>query len=97
MNRTDYREVIRLILSDDGEAPESRQIKLKLLGSMLDSNLTKMQKCYIIAYYKDNMKISEIADRYGVVPSTVSRTISRARKRLFRAMTGRELFRRYSS
>ena len=97
MRTTDYRETIRVILSDDGnDDPEASRLRLKLMYALMDSDLTKTQKCYIMAYYRDGMKITDIAAKYGVSPSTVSRTIGRGRKRLFKAMTGREIYRRYT-
>lgn len=97
MNTTDYREVIRMILSDDSnDDPDASKLRHKLMYALMDSDLTKMQKCYIMAYYRDGMKIAEIADKFHVSPSTVSRTIGRGRKRLFKAMTGREIYRRYT-
>lgn len=41
------------------------------------------------------MTLSEIAKLYGVLPCTVSRTLNRARKRLYTAITGRELYSRF--
>lgn len=80
---------------DEDEPDYRREQRLRLLGEVLDANLTKKQKCYIILYYRENMKISDIAELYGVVPSTVSRTINRARKKLYNIVTGRELYTRY--
>ena len=58
----------------------------KLLAQVLNNNLTKTQKCYIIEYYKDEMTVTEIARRHGVNKSTVSRTLKRAREKLKRAI-----------
>ncbi len=78
------------------ESDRQRVLRLKLLKDVLNDSLTKTQKCYIMLYYKDNMKISDIAELYGVSPSTVSRTVNRARKNLYKALTGRELFSRFT-
>ncbi|MDE6149955.1 MAG: helix-turn-helix domain-containing protein [Ruminococcus sp.] len=83
-------------LEDDNISEYEKSLRLRLLSSVLDTNLTKKQKCYIMLYYKENKKISEIARKFGVLPSTVSRTINRARKNLYKAVTGRELFTRFS-
>ena len=98
MQKTFDREIIQGIMSDrNSEGSYDRQLKAKLLQGFLDVNLTKTQKEYIILYYKNQMKISDIAHIYGVAPSTVCRTLGRARRRLYRSLTGRELLLRYSS
>ena len=97
MGKAYDREIFGLMFSgESSENPQEKALKAKLFRSLIDSDLTNTQKCYIIAYYKNNMKICEIAQLFNIAPSTVSRTINRAKKRLFRAMTGRELYYRYS-
>ena len=54
----------------------------RTLRMLLDDNLTKKQKCYIILYYKEGLTVTQIAKRFGVDKSTVSRTINRGRSRL---------------
>ena len=54
----------------------------KVLRMLIDDNLTKKQKCYIILYYKEGLTVTQIAERFGVDKSTVSRTINRGRQRL---------------
>ena len=54
----------------------------RLLRAVLEDNLTKKQKCYIILYYRDGLRPAEIARRFGVNRSTVTRTINRGRQRL---------------
>lgn len=49
---------------------------------LVDRNLTKTQKSYIMLYYNDKKTVSEIARIYGVNKSTVSRTINRAKKNI---------------
>jgi len=56
----------------------------RILRQLLDDNLTNKQKCYIMLYYRDGLTMEEIAARFGVAKSTVSRTIFRGRERLFR-------------
>ncbi|MBR6045052.1 MAG: hypothetical protein IKP47_05405 [Ruminococcus sp.] len=58
----------------------------ELIGSLLCERLTKKQKCYIILYYRDCLTMEQIASRCGVNRSTVSRTITRARRRLSEAI-----------
>ena len=70
----------------------------KALYKLLENNLTKKQKCYIILYYKEKLTVKEIAEKFGVDKSTVSRTINRGRRRIVsnagRAAMGR-LFSKY--
>ena len=97
MNKAFDKELISRIISDKhSDTRQERQRKAKLLQGFLDMNLTKTQKKYIILYYRDEMKICDIAKLCSVAPSTVSRTIGRARRRLYHALTGRELMLRYS-
>lgn len=100
MKRAYFRDIECMIAGnhtdEEYEPDRIHDLRLRLLKSVMDTNLTKKQKCYIILYYKENMKLSEIAEKFGVVPSTVSRTINRARKKLYNALTGRELYSRYS-
>lgn len=76
---------LRKKLSDEGSggyARRSRDCDSRLLGEILKSSLTKKQKCYIIMYYEMGMTVKQIAASCGVNKSTVSRTISRGRKRI---------------
>ncbi len=66
----------RLEKKTDGERLYDTLIKI------LDKQLTDTQKCYIIMYYKEKMTMREIAGLKNVSPSTVSRTIKRANKKL---------------
>lgn len=85
-----------LFLRESPNNNSNQDLRLRLLRSVLNDSLTKTQKCYIMLYYKENMKIADIASLFGVAPSTVSRTVNRARKNLYRAITGRELFSRFA-
>ncbi len=64
-------------------ASSSNRKVIKFLHEIINDDLTKTQKQYIIKYYMNNMKIHEIALEYGVNKSTVSRTIKRARNRIY--------------
>lgn len=50
------------------------------------NELTDCQRQYLLHYYRDCMTMRAIAARYGVNVSTVSRTLSRARRRLRRVL-----------
>ncbi len=68
----------------DSEEVMSRHLAMKrALYYVINNNLTKTQKSYIILYYKHGMKVCEIAEKYGVNRSTVSRTIKRAKEKIF--------------
>lgn len=71
------------VIEPPSEASEST-IDSMVLRQLLDDNLTNKQKCYIMLYYRDGLTMEEIAARFGVARSTVSRTIFRGRERLFR-------------
>ena len=79
MRRASFNELIHRV-SETDERP--RLEDARLLRSVLDDNLTKKQKCYIILYYRDKLTVKEIAEKFGVDKSTVSRTIDRGRKRI---------------
>lgn len=98
--RVYFEEAERLIVHDNSDNEDlseyEKSLRLRLMGSVMNTNLTKRQKCYIMLYYKENKTISEIARQFEVLPSTVSRTINRARKNLYKAMTGHELLTRFA-
>lgn len=48
--------------------------------------LTEIQRTYIMAYYYERLTMEEVAERFSVNKSTVSRTISQAKKRLERVL-----------
>lgn len=79
--------------SSSQQPPPDHSEYARALRSLLEDNLTKKQKCYIILYYRDGLTVKEIAEKYGVDKSTVSRTINRGRQRLTGTL-GREVLRR---
>jgi RNA polymerase sigma factor (sigma-70 family) len=50
----------------------------------MEEELTEKQRAYLAAYYFDELRPSQIARRYGVGRSTVTRTLRRAEDRLRR-------------
>ena len=48
--------------------------------------LTPRQQEVLALYYDEGMKMVEIARKLGIDPSTVSRTLSRAKARLYRCL-----------
>ena len=63
------------------EKPDLSREKAALRMLMQDC-LTKKQKCYILLYYRDGLTVMQIAQKFGVDKSTVSRTINRGRQRI---------------
>ncbi|MGN0594312.1 MAG: sigma-70 family RNA polymerase sigma factor [Hominimerdicola sp.] len=73
------------------ESSKKSSSKTVIIRKLLFENLTEKQKSYIILYYRDNLSMEEIAKRFGVAKSTVSRTISRGRNRILQGMKTRLL------
>lgn len=73
--------VLRLA-EEPADAPEQRQLR-RAARAALSRALTPVQQKYLRCYYQDGMTMREIAARYGVAIPTVSRTIKRARTRLY--------------
>jgi RNA polymerase sigma factor (sigma-70 family) len=59
-----------------------RQVQLKRLQAVVEEVLTPAQRDILLDYYYRQKRISDIARDRGVHRSTVSRTLSRARKNL---------------
>ena len=59
-----------------------RSYALSLMGRALREELSEKQLTYITAYYVDGLTMFEIAEKYGVERSTVSRTRKRGRDRI---------------
>lgn len=51
-----------------------------------ERELTPRQRQFLARYFDDGLSMKEIAEEMGVDPSTVSRTLRRARERLRRAL-----------
>ena len=65
----------------ENSSPRAR-LCMEILRDVFENGLTKKQKCYIILYYRDNLTMEEIAGRYSVNKSTVSRTVNAARRKI---------------
>lgn len=63
---------------------------LKALKMALDQELSDCQRRYVTAYYVEGLTVTQVAERYHITRATVSRTLTRARRRLWRVV-------RYSS
>ncbi len=82
----DYITSCEDAFSNDGGDKNKNTRLAGALYQVINNDLTKTQKSYIILYYKYKMKPKQIAERYNVNPSTVSRTIARAKKNIFRLL-----------
>lgn len=74
-------------LPDDDEdsriiGEKLRRMALKALQEVVREELSPAQKKYLVEYYYEEKSMKEISEKYGVNISTVSRTISRGRKRI---------------
>lgn len=62
------------------------QFAKQVLHLAINSELTNTQKKYINEYYINGLNTQQIAIKYGIDKSTVSRTINRGLSKLFRVL-----------
>ena len=80
---SDMAVYTRTISSDNGA--EHQRLKRNLIRA-LQEEVTPLQRKYLLLYYSEGLNMREIADRFGVERSTVSRTIQRGEGRLKRCL-----------
>lgn len=80
-NRLISEEQAAFELWQSGRA-SSGKISPKLVREVIEERLSETQKKYLVSYYFERMKMAEIAEKYGVTKSTVSRTVGRAEKKI---------------
>ena len=68
---------------EEGETSERRLLR-QALRDVITEQLSPRQKDYLMLYYYEGLTMCEIAARYAVNVSTVSRTIARAKARIAR-------------
>ena len=56
------------------------------IKTAIDEALTDRQREFVEEYYFEGLTIYEISERHGVCPPSVSRTLGRARKNIFRVL-----------
>ncbi len=56
------------------------------MSDIINEELTERQREIVMMYYYENRNISEIADTLSVNPSTISRSLARSRKNIFRIL-----------
>ena len=61
-----------------------KEVQIQRMLRVMEEELTEKQRAYLAAYYFDELRPSQIARRYGVSRSTVTRTLRRAEDRLRR-------------
>lgn len=57
-----------------------------MIAKAIENELTDIQRTYFCEYYFEGLTMAEIAEAHGTNKSTISRTISRARKRIGRCL-----------
>ena len=84
-NDSEMFEIIKYNKEGESNSVEYRKM-LRILRKVVDEQLSERQKQYVMLYYYKRMKITQIAQMFGVNKSTVSRTINRARQNIKRYM-----------
>ncbi len=78
-------QINELVFSgEDTDRTEATEKLKRIMARIIKDDLTKRQREIIVLYYYRQQGISEIAETLGVAPSTVSRTIKRARDNIYR-------------
>lgn len=72
-------------------AGDSSEVRGRVVRELLCGGLTERQRDYLLLRYAKNMNGSQIARLYGVSRSTVSVTLSRARKRITKLLGTQKL------
>lgn len=78
------KKISELSFSKDAQTNSENVEKVKcIMAKVIKNELTPRQRETIVLYYYKGMGISEIADMLGLTPSSVSRTIKRARDKIY--------------
>lgn len=78
-------QAFRAWLNPD-EPDEDHLWAIKCMRKAVRDELTETQRRYAVAYYVERLNVRQIAEREGLAPSSVSRTLQRARRRLHRVL-----------
>ena len=84
MNRVSFDECENVIAAV--REAEGFKIDPRLVRRAVNETLTDKQRAYAQEYYFLGMSMPRIAEKHGVSVSTVSRTLERARRRIYRVM-----------
>ena len=78
---------MRNTLFDGYEGPRlPRQVQLKRLRRVIESELTQVQREILVAYYFQSKTMAQIAQERGICRSSVCRTLHRAEERVRRCL-----------
>lgn len=84
---TNDREMFRILSDSSGESNAAvLKIAKRALRKIIEEQLTARQKQFIVLYYYKEMDMPSIAQMCNVNASTVSRTLNRARQKIFAYM-----------
>ena len=76
---------MRNILYDNQFGLElSNEIQIRRILRVMEAELTPKQRLYLTDYYFEELRPAQIARRYGVNCSTITRTLRRAEDRIRR-------------
>lgn len=78
---------MRNTLFEGYEGPRlPRQVQLKRLRRVIESELTQVQREILVAYYFQSKTMAQIAAERGICRSSVCRTLRRAEERVRRCL-----------
>ena len=85
MDALEFDKKISELSSEEAESNSGLIEKVKCtMAKVIKNELTPRQREIIVLYYYKGFGVSEIADKLDLAPSTVSRTIKRARDRIYK-------------
>ena len=80
-------KIAELSFAEDAETNSELTAKVKkTMAKIIKNDLTPRQREIIMLYYYSGLGVSEIADKLEIAPSTVSRTIKRARDKIYKSL-----------
>lgn len=73
---------VQRFLDEAAEDNAERLLRLKRKLPAALSTLPEKQRMYLLAYYSEHLTMEQLAERFGVNKSTVSRSIQRGKNKL---------------
>lgn len=77
------KELLRLDNDKEIEDDKLHKIAKRALREVVAEELSQRQKQFIVLYYYEKNTMAQVAELCGVNVSTVSRTLSRARRNIY--------------
>ncbi len=77
---------VRDLIFPENNNRRQLDLSLKALHEVIEHDLTERQKQFIQLYFFENLNTRQIAELLGLNPSTVSRTLTRAKKRIYKVL-----------